>query len=630
MIEDAEINTILGGHFTILDRDRNLFRRMRSAADNRLWEDENRWSNQLTDDTVLPVKVQVNTLAPWLKRNVSALYMRAPKPVVSAPTILASTSRGGINQDRADTMRIVGEQWLRRVAIRQQIEQALEMALLYPGAGLKLGYDKHLKGTPLDRVWLDPLPRWECIWDERAGALTERYRGHVRWETIERARELLEDDLVDVPTSPINDYLVDGTSPNSTDGHDRGSGYVQILDWYDLTDRKNPTFEVLLVSGGHRPSIDRRGKAKLPVEKLKVPYTWPDGSPLLTLEPVILSNSVGFPLLAIAQAKPIYEETCEKSLLLTIVLNAFRRDAARVILYLKSKGLTDEQVTRIATAIDTQFVGIEAEDETNIEKLFFPLVMPDLADTLHHAREWLTVSSAEQSTLSSLGKGSTQGLEYAPATTTQALAAGDQAVASAPAERMRLVLSTVTRAMFRILGQEGKGLKVKRGEGTVTLTPEHLRAAWEVEIEDAAATASSKAARRADLTTVLPVYLGLVSGASSTAPVGDPAYLPNEVKIANERAVDLIVDTFELGENLRWDALRGKKPDNEAEDPPEPTAGAEFTPAPAAPMPAAPVEAAPVPAEAATSSPEDALVARLATVPPEQLEALLAAVEQGA
>ena len=59
MIDDAEINKILAGHFSILDRARELDRQMREASDNRLWESpNNRWAAALdSHPDALPIRI---------------------------------------------------------------------------------------------------------------------------------------------------------------------------------------------------------------------------------------------------------------------------------------------------------------------------------------------------------------------------------------------------------------------------------------------------------------------------------------------------------------------------------------------------------------------------------------------
>lgn len=625
MVEDSEINDILLGTYNRWDQQRMLLRYMRSAADHRLWEDANRWSARFGTGTdpkdPFPVRVQVNTLRPWLTRQVAGLYLRAPAPEVKAPTIMSSTSRGRLRQEDAEAVQHAAKEWLGRVNVQTQNEQALEMASLFPGAALKIGYDKSRKGSGVDRVWLNVIPPWEALWDERATELQQqRYRGHLRWETKAEAERSLGVELKDIPTYSIADYLVDGIGTNRGDigRASRGKGYVQVLDWYDYEEE---TFTVFLVDGGGGVPTLRRVEG---VETKPMPYDWPDGTPLVPIEPVILANTVGFPMAPFALGKAVYEETCEKSLLMTILVNAYRRDAARVILYLKEQGLEQDVVTKIANAFDTEFVGVAPEQVTDLSKLLYPLTMPKIADTLEQAREWLSLSAAEQSAISDIGRGRSESTKYASATTVQELSSGDAAATSAPAERMRLVLARVTAAMLRIVGLEGAGLKIVRGNETVTLTPEKLRAAWVVKIEDAAAAANARAGRAANLMSAIPVWAQAVATASSP----DPA-IADEVKVANERMADLVADTFEWPDNMRMHALRGQKPMVKPPEPPATPDAEGFLPpgGPPAPDAAPTAEAGPAAAGAGPVDPHKVVGDILrSSLSPEQLARVTAAV----
>jgi hypothetical protein len=615
MTEDERIAEIVASHHEVMETWRPLGQRMRAACDNNFWTAgfPSTWSFMTAErgpehPEPYPVRVQVNLLRAQLQRVVGATYLRAPRVIVTAPTVRKPGAKGNVSADDVQAITAVLEKFLSRTGVVEQVEALIETAWLYPGAALKLGYDRTIKGSPIDRLWLQPLNRWEALWDEMSSCADEMtYKGYLRWVPRRKAEQLLDTALDDAILRPINDYLANGPEVQGESERQRDRRYVQILDWYDL---EEGTFSQLLVEPGRTPTLKRFAKP------MPVAYKWPTGRPLAPIEPVILANSPGYRYQPICAAIPTYEQAAQKSLILTAVVNAFRRDAARVILYLKEKGLAEPDIRRILNAVDCEFVGLEPESAAALATLFHGLEMPKISDTLKEAWVWLGDAGQQQSAMSAASTGGSSGMQYAPATAWQSLASSDAATVTAQANRINAVLGRLCEAVLAVLGAHSAGVEVLIGKEWRRVKPELLRLRWEVRVEDAMAAQGLNQSRRSEFVQVAPVYVTAVATAASVDPNA-----PAHVKVANERLVDHIVDMYELPDTFRWDALHSSKPDVVTPDademmPPEPAA-------PTATATAAPPEAAP------TQLAPDQVAQLLAGAPPEALQAALASIEGG-
>lgn len=626
---DANLERIerrVRAHWKRMDANRWLWQRMRMVADNRMWErgTPQAWDAMLRAPEKLPVKVQVNLLRPWLAKQVAAMYLRAPRCTASPPLVRASSARGSVSPHTVKAVRSVCEQWLVNANVKQVVEQAMETALLYPGAALKIGWDRDMEGAdPLDRVWIQVVDRWEAMWEERADCLDRsRYLGHIRWIPIEEAEGLNDGPLPDmVKPQVIPDYLDTGTMVSTTDEDLWDDGYVQVLDWHDVG-RK--TWRQLLVNQGDGPMLHPLG------EEMPEPYTLPNGRPLYTLRPLVLANSIGHPLQPVALAVPIYEQSCEKSLILSFVVNAFRRDSSRVVLYLKERGLTPDQVTAITNAVDLEFVGIEPEQQGNIANIFAPLALPDISSTLREAYQWMSQAGSESSPLSAIGQGGTGGLQYAAATLVQSLSTSDAAVMTAPGGRMSQILGDLCEGLLTILAEEVGGLRVMMGGEACTISKEQLKLRWEIKVDDGLAQEGMAQGRRAELLQVLPAYVTAVASATTKPPPPQPGQppvpdIPGEVRVANERIVDLICDTWMLPDWMRFEALEQAQEEETREEEDE----VEDMVPPPIPTPEELGMAAPGPgAPAGAEMSDEELAAALAQLPPDQLQAAAAAMNR--
>ena len=116
----------------------------------------------------------------------------------------------------------------------------VEMALLFPGAGAKVGVEEG-SGPPMRRVWSRAFPWWELVldWDVSDPA-DERFRGHRYWMPVEDAEAKWGLDKLQGQARA--DFLGDTGRPNGEGdsapplGKDDDGEFVEMMEFVNLRD----------------------------------------------------------------------------------------------------------------------------------------------------------------------------------------------------------------------------------------------------------------------------------------------------------------------------------------------------------------------------------------------------------
>ena len=623
------IGRLVGDHLRWCATQRPAWLQRREAYAHRLWGDRRPTVDLLKalggaigEGDPLPIKMQVNLIEAWVRRQTSAMFMRNPHADVVGPAVVDATRRKIIGADVLAAVSAVCDDWLRRTEIQEMSTHAMRIALLYPGAAFKVGYDASEDHTaePLDRVWLDVLPPWETMWDARARDMRrQRYRGHLRWETVEAASEMMDADLSGAALDQLPDYVIEGnTASSDRKGDDH---YVQILEFYDLIEKTQRWFLVVdAKEGTSGPRLEEHGLTAKGTPR-PIPYTWGDKRPAVPLQPVVLHNIPEHPLSALAPAVVSEEFGAERSLHQTVLANAFRRDMARVQFYDKTSGMmTPTVLGEVRNAWDRQLVGVDANGAP-LDKLFADLPAAQIAPVVQAYQAWLESGYQSSQAASPLANGDQ--LKYASATETQALLAGDEAAASEPAARMAQALGRACELMLVILAAEAGTVSVRRGSRSLTLRKEDLFERWQVTVVDAHSTPMRQAQAQQQ-------FAGIQSQLMELAKLASDPTTPPFVKAMAEAQMTYIGEEWNLPETMRPAALQhraefiakeAEKEKPEAEEPGEaPEVGDLMGTSPAGAPQVAPTspEVAPVPAPPGVEK----LLGRLT---PEEVNALLQA-----
>lgn len=542
---DAEVADILAGHFACVSRDREVNRWYRAAYQTKFWSD-NPWKKLGMDgNDDFPVKVEVNQVWPFVSAHVANLFFRRPRFQVLPPAVY-EPRRGRPRQLKGanDIVAAYLDDWVWRSGTRARSTLAYQIALMYGSAAFKTGI-RQGSGDSVSRSWSQVLPPWEALWDRDAQTAEQQaFRGHVRWERLSRIREITGDKLEGVEGLPLPDYLIDGGRPRSQSptGKQRAySNYAQVLEFYDLEEDEQRFY---LVEG-----YDQDVSVRQLGETMPCPFRRPDGTPGDPIVPVILSNTPEKPWEGVSAVGRIYPLAAEQNLLLTVVANQMRRDANRIVLYLKQAGLDDDTIEAIRTGGDLTFVGVNT---ATLDGAFRVLEMPDMSGSLAQYKAWLEIARQDTQGSSDLMQGR-QG-KYLSATEAGLLSAYGEATSSDLQQRMMDAITAAGQVQLWLNAEEtSQGLNVLVGAEYQRLTPELMSVPWELTITDAAATPARDQARKADLLAVQELLLMLVTTGAGGPDPATP--LRPEVSRLAQEMLDYVVQLWRLPESMSWTAL---------------------------------------------------------------------------
>ena len=141
--------------------------------------------------------VEVNKIKPALASYLANLYPREMKYSCGV-----SPYTSGDPQKAA----LLINDFMNSSSTRQKILSLSRMALLYKGAGAKVGYDPASEGY--DRVWMRAIPYWEMMLDRDVHDLDDqRFIGHISYQLKAEIAEKYDIDPDDLSGTAKSDWL---------------------------------------------------------------------------------------------------------------------------------------------------------------------------------------------------------------------------------------------------------------------------------------------------------------------------------------------------------------------------------------------------------------------------------------
>ena len=272
------------------------------------------------------IEVEVNRLWGVLSSYLGALYPRASRAVLSQDP----AGRGD-----AEKAELAVNRWLSSSKINQRVMSSLRQGLLYPGAGVKVGYHSG-HGSPLDRVWMRVIPWWEMLLDRDVGDVDdERFRGHVYYRPkVEVEREYGLEELA----GPRRlDFLSNATITSDDEPKGRRSeksalsdesAFVRVLELCNLVDTyKDPENPEIEYQGRLEIYVlGQGGISKEPVWVGPLPFAEPDGQPAPHVIPLIFNHEPEFPLRGIAHTARLMPQFRELNSYRSFLAMSTRKD----------------------------------------------------------------------------------------------------------------------------------------------------------------------------------------------------------------------------------------------------------------------------------------------------------------
>lgn len=350
------VHSLLTLHNTRLTKRSAVWRMLNAAYLTRFWEyiglmpGSVRWARWNINGT----EVEVNKLWRRVMTYKAALYRKTSRIECGADPI---QGRG----DAATASAVLNAIWTdERTA--EQMDRAVEMAILFPGAGFKVGVDAG-RASPLRRVWTRVLPWWELVLDaDVSDVRDERFRGHRYWAP----KAEIEDkyNLVGLKGSMRKDFLFeDNTAVDPRDREIIEAGddgeFVEVFEFDNLVDwvagKTGESYkgrqEIYILNQGDR--------FKSPIDTSPLAFADADGVGIPHIEYLIFNHEPSFPLRGVSPCERILPQLRETNVYRTHLAQLLRRNARKF--FYKKGSLPDDSVDKLVSPNDMEFVPVEDE-----------------------------------------------------------------------------------------------------------------------------------------------------------------------------------------------------------------------------------------------------------------------------
>ena len=323
----------------------------------RFWKAHQTQSYHSVQESPAQIQIEVNRLYGIIESYVSALYPKASRVVVGPGPTLGGDPR------KAE---LVANKWLLQNRTHLRVLKAIRQALIYPGAGVKLGVDDTAV-DPIDRVWFRVIPWWELLLDcDVYDEEDARFIGHIYYRPVEEVEE--QYGLRELKGSPREDFL-DGSDSllhknprkDKKNGQKKGShgdesAFVRVLELCNFVDSfQGPNGEM---RGRMEVYLLDQGKEyEDPVWIGPMPFSSRDGDPIPHIAPLIFNEEPEYPLRGVSQASRVYPQISEINIFRSFRANAARRDSRQ---YVCLDGvLTADQMSQITAGVDGLVIPVE-------------------------------------------------------------------------------------------------------------------------------------------------------------------------------------------------------------------------------------------------------------------------------
>jgi hypothetical protein len=359
MLTPEDVQSIVENHTTYWDQKRDEMRQLRSLYMTRFWSND----SYPTLDGIL--RTEVPRAYAVVESYLGSLYSKNPTVFVQ-PDVRA---RGN-----PEVAQATANQYL--LTIREQIEDATRLALIYPCSFMKLGVVPSV--DPLKRISTAALPPWEvivdstaCSWDQqrwvghvylmplteaevRYGKSEDQFRPREYTKWIESADIAGKDNFLGVQQS--------ATTPTA-------ERWVRVVELYDLLNDQllvwsedydngqSFLFEGItvqtgsLVEEGEEPTVEH--------EKTGIPFKSASGRPVVPIVPLYFSRDPDTPLRGYSLLQRSKDQFTEINILRTYNAQGVRRMARQWLV--RAGFLAEDAAAKIAQGLDGEMIEIDLQ-----------------------------------------------------------------------------------------------------------------------------------------------------------------------------------------------------------------------------------------------------------------------------
>ena len=571
MLEPSDIQTIVTQHDAYWDQRRDRLQEYRRLYMTRFWTADRYDRMDGVQRTEVPKAYAV------VESYLGSLY--AKNPAVRVEPDLRDRGNPEVAQATAN-------QYL--LTIREQLEDATRLALIYPAAFVKLAPVENV--DPLKRVSCAALPPWEVIVDATACSWDQqRHVGHVYLMPLTEAGERYGKELeafrsreyvkwIESTGVAGKDIMV-GANPGQSGVSDTDK-WVRIVEMYDLLEDRllvwSPDydngqsflFEGVRVQVGAL-DVDADAEAPTPEGELQhettgIPYKSASGRPVVPIIPLYFSRDPDTPLRGYSLLSRSRDQFTEMNLLRTYQAQGVRRMARQWMV--RAGFLAEDAAAKISQGIDGEFVEVDLPPGTPLEGNILAVPQSPIPADITLYAQTVDADIRDAGLLAPFTRGE---VTKSTATEQNLLAAYTSSELGRMARIRDAVITSLAMTynvmLSVVLGDDAEPLALPNPVGPTILSADDLTGDFGYWAVDAGTTPMSDLAKQQSLERLAPVLVQL--GA-------DPRQILEEM-----------VRVFQLPENLA--------------SPPEPPPGPPGAPAP--PPEGLPPEGPPIPMEGAVA-----------------------------
>lgn len=372
MLNVKQIQAILTAHDDYWDGRRSDMRLAKRLYMTRFWKD-----SDLTVENVL--HTEVPKAYQVVESYLGSLY--AKNPAVRVEPDIRDRGTPAVAQATAN-------QFL--LTIRNQLEDATRLALIYPCAFLKLAPVESV--DPLKRVGCAALPPWEVIVDSTATSWdTQRWIGHVHLMPAPEAAERYNKDEKAFTTRAYADWLDDtsrsmlgrsvGIGAVPSDDPDR---WVRVVELYDLRADKllvwspdfdngqSMLFEGVTVQVGALDLTDgAAGEPETQHETTGIPFKTANGRPVVPIVPLFFSRDPDRPMRGYSLVERSRDQFRELNVMRTYQAQGVRRMARQWMV--RAGFLSEDATAKISQGLDGEFIEVDLQPGQPLEGNIAPV-----------------------------------------------------------------------------------------------------------------------------------------------------------------------------------------------------------------------------------------------------------------
>ena len=520
-LKPADIRSILASHDLYFESARIEMRECKALYMTRFWRNRN---GVTTANRVMTTEVPKGYEI--VESYLGSLY--AKNPAVRVEPDLRDRGNPAVAQATAN-------QFL--LNVREQLEDATRLALIYPCAFLKLA---PVESTdPLKRVSCGALPPWEVIVDSTATSWTaQRFVGHVYLMPLTEAATRFSKSEPDFRPR-VSSKWIDGdqarvggmASPTSMPGGP-GMGdpqsdtdkWVRVVEMYDMLadkllvwspdykDGNDFLFEGVKVQVGAldlaATADSEQADAELVHETSGIPYKSASGRPIVPIIPLYFSRDPDTPLRGYSLVERSKDQLRELNLMRTYSAQGVRRMARQWLV--RGGFLGQDAAAKISQGVDGEMIEVDLQPGLPLEGNIIPVPQASMPPDIEAYSLQIAADIRDASMLAPFTRGEATG---ATATENTLLAAYTSSEIGRMARARDGVITGIAMAynvmLSVVLGEDAEPLALPNPVGPTVLSADDLTGDFGYWAIDAGTTPVSDATKQQSLERLSPVLVQL-------------------------------------------------------------------------------------------------------------------------